>query len=77
VLLFGGVGSPSEGGDFGLLSDTWSWNGATWTELSPARSPEPGIGSSMAYDPATEVMLLFDDGYGGDNKTWTFRDRMP
>ena len=39
VLLFGGEGMIS-GGEYGGLSDTWSWNGATWTpeETAPSHS---------------------------------------
>jgi hypothetical protein len=60
------------------LGETWSWNGTTWTKLSPARIPAPSIGSSMAYDPASGAMLLFDAGFEGTlNETWTLRDRKP
>jgi hypothetical protein len=32
----------------------------------------------MAYDPGTEAMLLFGDGYHGEfNDTWTLRDPSP
>jgi hypothetical protein len=83
VLLFGGVGglsnqhaSTGAGSPVRVLGGTWSWNGTTWTKLSPGGSPEPSIGSSMAYDPATEVMLLFDGGgFGALNKTWTLRGK--
>ena len=65
VLLFGGEGMLPEG-KYGGLSDTWSWNGTTWTKLSPAASPAARYGASMAYDPGTEAMLLFGDGYDRD-----------
>lgn len=74
VLLFGGEGMISEG-EYGGLSDTWSWNGTTWTKLSPAASPAARYGASMAYDPGTNAMLLFGDEYDGDfNGTWILRD---
>jgi hypothetical protein len=82
VLLFGGRGSghvpAGAASPARALDDTWSWNGTTWTKLSFARSPEPSIGSSMAYDPATGTMLLFDGGFEGTlNETWALRDHMP
>lgn len=77
VLLFGGEGIVSEG-EYGGLSDTWSWNGTTGTKLSPATSPAARYGASMAYDPGTQAMLLFGDGYDREfNDTWTLRDPSP
>ena len=34
VVLFGGTAA-----DFDPLGDTWTWNGTTWTQQSPATSP--------------------------------------
>ena len=33
LVLFGGTGTT------GALADTWTWNGTTWTQQSPATSP--------------------------------------
>jgi hypothetical protein len=79
VLLFGGISSDrtSTRGMLPItpLGETWSWNGTTWTKLSPATSPAARYGASMAYDPGAEAMLLFGDGYDGEfNDTWTLRD---
>ena len=41
--------------------ETWTWDGANWTEQAPAASPPPSMDSSVAYDPATQGLLL----YGG------------
>ena len=35
LVLFGGF-DQQHGAD---LNDTWTWNGTTWTQLSPATSP--------------------------------------
>ncbi len=43
--------------------ETWTWDGSTWTELSPATSPPARSDASMAYDPATGQLLLIG-GYG-------------
>lgn len=68
VLLFGG------GDDSGLLDDTWSWDGSTWTQLTPATSPTARYGPSMAYDAATGTVLLFSGENGGTvyNDTWSW-----
>lgn len=44
ILLYGGFEL-----DNGLwLTDTWSWDGSTWTELHPAHHPPAGWGNYMA-----------------------------
>jgi hypothetical protein len=52
-LLFGGSGAT------GLLGDTWSWDGARWTLLEPAVSPEPRDSGAATYDPVSQRVLLF------------------
>jgi hypothetical protein len=67
MVLFGGVGG-------GYLNDTWTWDGTTWTEQTPATSPSARYVASMAYDPATGDMVLFG-GVGNSgllNDTWTY-----
>lgn len=55
IILFGGLaGSPG-----GILNDTWSWDGTTWTQLHPSLSPPPRAGVSMAYDAAHSSVVLF------------------
>ena len=72
------------GGDYG--NDTWAWNGAIWTQVadgtdpgcyaSCTNSPPDTIGTQMAYDPATQQVVLFGASvnYGGvapnANFTW-------
>jgi hypothetical protein len=58
TILFGGMDSAS--GD--ALSDTWEWNGTTWTQKSPSTSPPARFGAAFAYDSARQVAVLF----GGD-----------
>lgn len=81
VIVFGGgsriVGEP--------LGDTWAYDydKDTWTKMTPAVSPPPRTYSAMAYDPATDRVILFggsegeetaqfDDtwAYDYDNDTW-------
>ena len=39
--------------------DTWSWNGTTWTQLSPATSPPARAYGSMTYDGANQRVVLY------------------
>ena len=66
MLLFGGYNGSQ-------LGDTWTWNGATWTQQNPAHSPAARSSSSMVYDAATQTVVLFS-GSGGTNPndTWTW-----
>jgi hypothetical protein len=83
VVLFGGQN------DSGLsyLSDTWTWNGTTWTPQAPAASPPALYGAAMTYDAATGTAVLFGgfslsrscrstngfcrDTWAWDGSTWT------
>ncbi len=74
AILFGGddLGAPIP-----LLTDTWTWNGATWTQQHPATSPAVRFTSngilygaypnqtSMVWNEATQQILL--TLAGGDN----------
>lgn len=55
LILFGGdTPQPAHVYDW-----TWTWNGSTWSRLSPAHQPEPRYGASMAFDPSTNQLILF------------------
>ena len=73
VLLFGGSGACGS-----TCSDTWSWNGDTWTQQYPPAVPAARFGASMAYDAATGTVLLFGGVTGGGylflNDTWSWDD---
>jgi hypothetical protein len=46
-------------------STTWSWDGTTWSQLSPSVSPPPSVGDAkdvqMVYDTSTSQILLYGD----------------
>ena len=81
VVLFGGANSPyPQCLACEPLSDTWSWDGADWTQQSPATSPSAREQAAMATDPATGEALLFSgcgvqacpgDTWEWDGSTWT------
>jgi len=67
AVMFGGKNFD------GPLSDTWTWNGTTWTQVAGS-GPSARYGAMMAYDASTSTWVLFGgvttNGYAFD--TWTF-----
>ena len=63
-----------------LFGDTWAFSKSKgWTQLTPATSPPPLAGASLAYDAATRTVVLFGGtpfhlGQEGSdsNETWTW-----
>lgn len=55
LLLHGG--SDANGA---MLTDTWTWDGSAWHQLTPPTSPPPRFFGAFAADPAGGVLL-----YGG------------
>lgn len=70
VVLFGGytVNVPPI-----TATNTWEWNGESWTELA-ITSPEPRGGSAMAYDSVRNRLVLFGGTGGGFalGDTWEY-----
>ena len=68
VVLFGGESRR------GLRSDTWTWDGTTWTKQTPATTPPARYEAAMDYDAATGTDVVF--GGLGNNRTladtWTW-----
>ena len=64
LILFGGfTGTDGHPVTTWSLSTTWEWNGTTWTELSPAKSPHGRQNASIAYDPTLGQLVLFGGSY--------------
>jgi hypothetical protein len=76
VVLFGGL--KNSGGSGNLLNDTWTWNGSTWIQQTPATSPEARFSATMAYDASSGQVVLFGGeaftangvDFVGDTWTW-------
>jgi hypothetical protein len=53
---------------------TWSWDGTNWAPLSPVDNPPTRGDGAMAYDYATQQIVLFGgvsgNGYLDDTWTW-------
>jgi hypothetical protein len=60
VILYGGLVIGNQA--LTTLADTWSWDGARWSELHPAVSPPALSGAFLGYDPSTRDLVLT----GGD-----------
>ena len=65
----------------GGQSGTWTWDGANWTQQHPASAPADRQFQTMAYDDATQQVVLFGGGLvhngpitGSEavNDTWTW-----
>jgi hypothetical protein len=61
VIMFGGRYALDLGG---LRSDTWSWNGVTWTQEITASKPRRRRQFAMAYDVARSQVVLFGGNPG-------------
>ncbi|MFN0012235.1 MAG: hypothetical protein ACKVS8_11400 [Phycisphaerales bacterium] len=64
VVLFGGAAYDAATYSIVPLSDTWEWNGTTWTR-SEVVGPAPTFGHAMIYDAARGHTLLFGGGTNG------------
>jgi hypothetical protein len=68
-VLFGGFDAVTR------FTDTWTWNGFTWTRQNPATSPsDPTFGWMAAYDAVTGQVLLFggQSGHGSLSDLWAW-----
>lgn len=68
LVMFGGAGTPPA-----MLGDTWTWDGADWTQESSAQSPVARRDAAAAYDERREVMVLFGGNAGANqpiSDTW-------
>lgn len=72
VLLFGGTNGSEK------FNDTWAYIRGNWTELNTSlgSSPPARSGAGMAYDSATNQVILFGgNGSSGDlADTWSFQN---
>lgn len=57
-MLFGGSGAGSSSP---FYNDAWTWDGMTWTQLSPGSGPPERYAFGMSYDPQAQALVL----YGG------------
>jgi hypothetical protein len=72
VVVFGGSATTS--GSEHQRSDTWSFNGTAWRNLTALLSPAARSSPSMAWDGQTQSIILFGGFPVGSttDKTWSF-----
>jgi hypothetical protein len=80
TVLFGGSGLDANG-RFIEYSDTWEWDGATWTERQPVGPvPSARMAHVMAYHDASGRSIVFGGvrtGVGNLNDTWQYGPQFP
>jgi hypothetical protein len=54
VVLLGGMSNAAP--DKGRLTDTWTWDGKTWTQMHPANQPT-ALAMPLAYDPTSHMVI--------------------
>lgn len=82
IVLFGGDNAAGDCCNT-YYHDTWTWNGATWTQQFPPASPPARTDAALAYDPILKQVVLFggfnrpgqglDDTWTWDGTTWLQR----
>ena len=73
TILFGGTNCTA-GRVCALSSDTWSWDGTTWTSHAVAKPPSARAGHSMAFLPGAHPATVLFGGVNGAalSDTWTW-----
>jgi uncharacterized protein (TIGR03437 family) len=59
AVLFGGVDQSGNVNNFGVLNDTWVWDGANWLHRSPLPTPIVRFSDAAAYDTVHNQVVLF------------------
>jgi hypothetical protein len=84
VVMFGGIGAAIT-----PYADTWEWNGATWTNVTPAGTVPPGrLDMAMAWFPAHNRVFMhggvnhalnraYADAWEWDGAAWTVSGGVP
>ena len=57
------------------FTDTWEWNGSSWSQFSTVPSPPATVGPGMAYDSARGVSVLLVNSvtWEWDGSTWILK----
>lgn len=71
VVMYGGF----QVDPFVTVQDTWAFDGTTWTDLSPATTPDMIFTSALVYDAARDVLVLIHGATAGfvfNEDVWEF-----
>jgi hypothetical protein len=74
TILFGGESTAIGSRSPSYLSDTWAWNGSTWSPLKASNPPVGRAGASLAADPISGGLILYggQSGSGPVGDTWVW-----
>ncbi|MCA1693612.1 MAG: hypothetical protein LC749_02170, partial [Actinobacteria bacterium] len=81
VVMFGGYYHPPlpayRNAPDVYFDDTWTWDGVTWTQVHPPKSPPARFNAAMAPDPLGKLVLFggMVTGFGQVGDTWTWEGR--
>ena len=70
TLVFGG--DNEAGAATTYWTDTWTWNGTSWTDRAPAHAPVGRSAGAIAYDGSALVLFGGVNAGGNQNDTWTW-----
>ena len=77
IVMFGGLSIVHSPHTF--VATTWTWTGSNWKQLTPATAPTARGYESMAWDPASQQLVMFGGEYlpasggaGNFNDTWVW-----
>ncbi|MEZ6036078.1 MAG: hypothetical protein R3F29_01270 [Planctomycetota bacterium] len=71
-VLFGGLYGSGAPLSTLPVNDTWQWDGAAWSQMSPLHTPPAVAQPSMWFDAATGCCVLWADGlWSWDGSDWT------
>src|SRR5437588_1774835 len=86
IVLFGGITCTQTPAATvcPAATDTWTWDGANWTEQHPTLSPPPRYSQAMAYDAKHQQVVMFSgcfescpamlsDTWTWDGSNWTLQ----
>jgi hypothetical protein len=67
-----GLGAVVRFGGYHSLNDTWTWNGAAWTQIHPATAPHNRYSFGMDYDFPSKAVIMFGGFSSGPSlgDTW-------
>jgi hypothetical protein len=72
ITLFGGIGRQTRDDRVERFGDMWTFDGSTWTEITPAALPSARYATAVSFDPINNRVMMF----GGKSGEETFLDEL-
>lgn len=77
VVLYGGILVSPGGTSTQSPTDTWLWDGASWTQAQMVNDPGGTLDRTMAWDPVAQAALLTGTRFASDLSALTFQTPLP